>query len=36
VRRVLAPRGGVNGLLDDCEAISAYHGDNYLPLIPRF
>jgi hypothetical protein len=29
VRRVLAPRGGVDGLLADCEAISAYHGDNY-------
>jgi TnpA family transposase len=36
LHQVLAPRGGVDLLLADCEAVSAYHGDNYLPLIYRF
>jgi len=36
VRQVITPRGGVEALLADCEAVAAYHGDNYLPLIHRF
>jgi hypothetical protein len=36
VRQVLAERGSVTQLLLDCEAVSAYHGNNYLPLLWRF
>ena len=35
VKQVIAPRGGPGRLLADCEAVSAYHGDNYLPLLWR-
>jgi len=33
VRALLAPRGGTQPLLDNCAALAAYHGDNYLPLL---
>lgn len=36
VKEVVAPRGGPGRLLADCVAVSAYHGDNYLPLLWRF
>jgi hypothetical protein len=32
---VITPRG-VEALLADCEAVSAYHGDDYLRLVHRF
>jgi TnpA family transposase len=36
IRQVLAERGSVQQLLLDCEAVSAYNGNNYLPLLWRF
>jgi TnpA family transposase len=36
IRHVLIERGGVAQLLLECEAVSAYHGNNYLPLLWRF
>jgi TnpA family transposase len=36
VRGVAEAQGGVAALREDCEAVSAYHGDNYLPLLWRF
>lgn len=36
VNRVLTPAGGIQQLLDECEMINAYKGNNYLPLIWRF
>ena len=36
VKDLLATRGGANTLRDDCEAISAYSGKNYLPLLWKF
>lgn len=36
VKSVAEARGGVAALREDCEAVSAYHGDNYLPLCWRF
>lgn len=36
VKDVLAARGGADVLLDDCESISAYSGNNYLPLLWKF
>ncbi|MGH2722397.1 MAG: DUF4158 domain-containing protein, partial [Actinomycetota bacterium] len=36
VKGVAEARGGVASLREDCEAVSAYHGDNYLPLLWRF
>jgi hypothetical protein len=31
VKEVVEPAGGAAALLADCEAVSAYHGDNHLP-----
>jgi TnpA family transposase len=36
VRGVAEAQGGVAALREDCEAVAAYHGDNYLPLLWRF
>lgn len=36
VKQAIAPRGSVQELLATCEAITAYNGDNYLPLLWRF
>ncbi|AUB35300.1 Transposase, TnpA family (plasmid) [Nostoc flagelliforme CCNUN1] len=36
VNQVLAPGGGAQQLLNECEAVNAYKGNNYLPLIWRF
>jgi Tn3 transposase DDE domain/Domain of unknown function (DUF4158) len=36
VKQAVARHGDVRGLLASCEAIAAYHGDNYLPLMWRF
>ena len=36
LKDLLAARGGANVLLDDCESISAYSGNNYLPLLWKF
>lgn len=35
IRDVLTRRGGSETLLNDCEAISSYSGNNYLPLLWR-
>jgi hypothetical protein len=36
VTQAVTRHGDVRELLASCEAISAYHGDNYLPLMWRF
>ncbi|SFP68381.1 Tn3 family transposase [Salibacterium halotolerans] len=36
IKDVLEARGNVRTLLDDCEAVASYHGNNYLPLILKF
>lgn len=36
LRELLAARGGTQALLDDCEAITSYSGNNYLPLLWKF
>jgi TnpA family transposase len=36
VNRLLAPEGGAEQLLSECEAINAYKGNNYFPLLWRF
>ncbi len=36
VRRLLAVSGGLDKLRDDCNAIAAHRGNNYLPLLERF
>ena len=36
IRASLAVHGGVGPLLDDCVAIAAYGGANYLPLLWKF
>lgn len=36
VQNVFTPAGGVQQLLNECEAVNAYSGNNYLPLIWRF
>ena len=36
VRDALLPHGSVQQLLLDCEAVSAYNGNNYVPLLWRF
>jgi TnpA family transposase len=36
LKALLTARGGANVLLDDCESVSAYSGNNYLPLLWRF
>jgi len=36
VKEVLATRGRIPDLLDDCEAVTSCQGNNYLPLILKF
>ncbi len=36
VREVLSVHGGVEALREGCEAVSAYNGNNYLPLLWKF
>lgn len=36
IQGILQPQGGVEQLLDECEAVNAYKGNNYLPLLWRF
>ncbi|QFS50876.1 hypothetical protein [Nostoc sphaeroides] len=36
VNQVFAPAGGAQQLLNECEAVNAYKGNNYLPLVWRF
>lgn len=36
VQNVFTPAGGAQQLLNECEAVNAYSGNNYLPLIWRF
>lgn len=36
VRTLLLDRGGREQLQNTCEAVTAYHGQNYLPLLWRF
>lgn len=36
VRRLISISGGLDKLRDDCAAISAHRGSNYLPLMERF
>jgi hypothetical protein len=36
VFRILTESGGVEHLLIECDAINAYKGNNYLPLVWRF
>lgn len=36
IRSLLTTRGGTKSLQEDCDAISAFSGDNYFPLLWRF
>lgn len=36
VQNIFTPAGGAQQLLNECEAVNAYSGNNYLPLIWRF
>lgn len=36
VNQVLIPEGGAEQLLNECEAMNAYKGNNYFPLLWRF
>lgn len=36
IERVINPNGGVQQLLNECESLNAYSGNNYLPLLWRF
>ena len=36
VNQVFVPVGGAQQLLNECEAVNAYKGNNYLPLLWRF
>ena len=36
VNQLLTPEGGAEQLLSECEAINAYKGNNYLPLLWQF
>ena len=36
IRHLLSISGGLDKLRDDCATISAYRGNNYLPLLERF
>ena len=36
IQDIFQPQGGVEQLLDECEAVNAYKGNNYLPLLWRF
>ena len=35
-RVLVTSHGGPEALLAACQSVSAYHGNNYLPLLPRF
>lgn len=36
INQILTPLGGIEQLLNECEAVNAYQGNNYLPLLWRF
>jgi TnpA family transposase len=36
VKKAIAAKGDIRKLLEDCEAVSSYNGNNYLPLILKF
>ena len=36
LKNLLQPHGGVSQLLEDCEAVISYSGNNYLPLLWKF
>ncbi len=36
IRQVLEREGGATRLLEQCEQVSAHHGDRYQPLVKRF
>ncbi|MDJ0594534.1 MAG: Tn3 family transposase [Pleurocapsa sp. MO_226.B13] len=36
IQGIFQPQGGVESLLDECEAVNAYKGNNHLPLLWRF
>jgi TnpA family transposase len=36
IRKLLEKRGGIDSLKEDCESISSYNGNNYLPLLWKF
>jgi hypothetical protein len=36
IRKVLDDAGGTARLLEQCEQVSAHHGDRYQPLVWRF
>lgn len=36
IQQVLAREGGATRLLEQCEQVSAHHGDRYQPLVRRF
>ncbi|MGC5328636.1 Tn3 family transposase [Brevibacillus sp. SYSU BS000544] len=36
VRKLLAARGGIQTLMDDCDAVSSYNRNNYFPLLWKF
>lgn len=36
IRELLGRRGGIDALKEDCESISSYNGNNYLPLLWKF
>lgn len=33
IRALVSARGGIQALQDECRFLTAYHGDNYLPLL---
>ncbi len=36
IQGIFQPQGGVESLLDECEAVNAYKGNNHFPLLWRF
>lgn len=36
VKKAVATKGNIQTLLEDCEAVASYNGNNYLPLILKF
>jgi len=36
VRRLLVEHGGADSLLEACQTVKAYQGNNYFPLLPKF
>jgi TnpA family transposase len=36
IQGIFQPQGGVESLLNECEAVNAYKGNNHLPLLWRF